>query len=60
MNSEAEALEITRANAREVTERIQDKAQEVDRLRTVQGVDEREREARLVQLTGSKSVSRWR
>lgn len=57
LNSEAEALDISRSNAREATERMQEKSQEVDSLRTMFGVDARERAAKLDELNGGKSSS---
>ena len=50
LHSEEEALERVRKNARDVTERLQQKSQEVDGLRTTYAVDERERATRLAEL----------
>ncbi|KAF9052484.1 hypothetical protein BDZ89DRAFT_1107695 [Hymenopellis radicata] len=61
-NADAEALEVARNNAREVTESMQEKSQEVDGLRTMFSVDEREREVKLVELSGKNAKSKigWR
>ncbi|KAF8623640.1 hypothetical protein AX17_007340 [Amanita inopinata Kibby_2008] len=59
-NAESDTLESVRNNAREATEQMQEKSQEVDSLRTMYGIDERERELKLVQLGGKKSHSLWR
>ncbi|KAJ7446920.1 hypothetical protein B0H11DRAFT_1745392, partial [Mycena galericulata] len=60
LTSTTEALEISRNNAKEATASMQDKSQEVDGLRTMFGVDEKEREVKLVELTGKPSTSsRW-
>ncbi|KAK7463490.1 hypothetical protein VKT23_006838 [Stygiomarasmius scandens] len=57
MNAEMEVLEIARDNAREATERMQEKAQEIDSLRTMLGVDERERQVKIDEIKnlGKKS-----
>jgi len=64
MAAEAESLEIARNNARAATERMQDKATEIDGLRKVFGVDEREREVALGDLKGKpkggKGSGFWR
>jgi DNA repair ATPase RecN len=54
LNAEAYTLETLKNNAREATERMQEKAAEVDALRQTLAVDEREREVRLTELKGSK------
>ncbi|KAF8959498.1 hypothetical protein BDZ97DRAFT_1667013 [Flammula alnicola] len=54
LNAEVEALETLRNNAREATERMQDKAAEVDVLRQTLAMDEREREVKLAQLRGPR------
>ncbi|KAJ7773421.1 hypothetical protein B0H16DRAFT_148897 [Mycena metata] len=60
LTSNTEALEISRNNAKEATAGMQDKSQEVDGLRTMFDVDEKEREVKLVELTGKPSTSsRW-
>ncbi|KAJ7067070.1 hypothetical protein C8F01DRAFT_658111 [Mycena amicta] len=60
LNSHTETLEISRTNAKEATASLQDKSQEVDGLRKMLDVDEREREVKLVELTGKGSTrSRW-
>ncbi|KAF9468022.1 hypothetical protein BDZ94DRAFT_1144786, partial [Collybia nuda] len=51
LRSEEETLEIVRNNAKEATEKLQEKAQEVDSLRTMYGVDERERAAKLAEIS---------
>ncbi|KAK0204851.1 hypothetical protein DFS33DRAFT_701165 [Desarmillaria ectypa] len=60
LHAEAEILEISRNNAHEATEHMQEKSQEVDSLRTMFGVDEREREVKLVELTQRRSKHAWR
>jgi len=64
MQAEAESLEIARNNARAATESMQEKATEVDGLRKVFGVDEREREVMLGDLQGKpkngKGSGFWR
>ncbi|TFK40174.1 hypothetical protein BDQ12DRAFT_734188 [Crucibulum laeve] len=61
LNAEEEALATIRNNAREVTEKMQEKSQEIDGLRTMLNVDERESEVKLAQLKGlRKSGSIWR
>ncbi|KAK0469705.1 uncharacterized protein EV420DRAFT_1634123 [Desarmillaria tabescens] len=60
LHAEAETLEISRNNAREATEHMQEKSQEVDGLRTMFGIDEREREVKLVELTPKKSKHAWK
>ncbi|KAJ7126855.1 hypothetical protein C8R44DRAFT_617404 [Mycena epipterygia] len=60
LTSHTEALDISRSNAKEATASMQDKSQEVDGLRTMFSVDEKEREVKLVELTGKPSTSsRW-
>jgi chromosome segregation ATPase len=49
---EVKTLETVRNSAREATERMQDKAAEVDSLRSTLAMDERERELKLTQLKG--------
>lgn len=55
LNSESETLDTLRASSREATERMQDKAAEVDILRKTLAVDSREREVKLAQLNGPRS-----
>ncbi|KAG6890112.1 hypothetical protein C0992_003065 [Termitomyces sp. T32_za158] len=50
LHSEDEGLEIVRNKARDATEKLQEKSQEVDSLRTMFAVDERERAARLASI----------
>lgn len=50
LSSETETLELNRSNAREATEKMQDKSVEVESLRTMLGVDERERAVKLGEL----------
>ncbi|KAG6899962.1 hypothetical protein C0993_004863 [Termitomyces sp. T159_Od127] len=50
LHSEDEALEIVRNKARDATEKLQEKSQEVDSLRTMFAVDERERAAKLAAI----------
>ncbi|KAF7321684.1 DNA binding protein Ncp1 [Mycena kentingensis (nom. inval.)] len=60
LTANTDTLEISRSNAKQATEKLQDKAQEVDGLRTVFDVDEKEREVKLVELTGKGSTrKRW-
>jgi hypothetical protein len=60
LTSNTETLEISRNNAREATGSMQDKSQEVDGLRTMFDVDEKERVVKMVELTGKASTkSRW-
>ncbi len=56
LTSNTEALEISRNNAKEATASMQEKSQEVDGLRTMFDVDEKEREVKLVELTGKPST----
>ncbi|KAK0223287.1 hypothetical protein IW262DRAFT_1268641 [Armillaria fumosa] len=60
LQAETETLDSSRNNAREATEHVQEKSQEVDCLRTMFGVDEREREVRLIELTPRKSKHAWK
>lgn len=60
LNAESQALARIRQNAREATEQMQAKSQEVDSLRAMYSVDEREREVKLMHLTSSKSLSLFR
>ncbi|KAL0953270.1 hypothetical protein HGRIS_004520 [Hohenbuehelia grisea] len=61
LNAGADALENARSNARDTTEKMQEKSQEVESLRTMLGVDQREREVKLAELSGKKvSVRRWK
>lgn len=60
LNAESQALARIRQNAREATEQMQTKSQEVDSLRAMYGVDEREREVKLMHLTSSRSLSLFR
>lgn len=60
LGAESEALARIRQNSREATEQMQAKSREVDSLRAMYSVDEREREVKLMQLTGSKSRSLFR
>ncbi|KAJ7928901.1 hypothetical protein B0H13DRAFT_1476936, partial [Mycena leptocephala] len=52
LTSNTETLEISRNNAREATGSMQEKSQEVDGLRTMFDVDEKERVVKMVELTG--------
>ncbi|KAG6851115.1 hypothetical protein H0H93_000995 [Arthromyces matolae] len=52
VHSEEETLEMVREKARDATERLQEKSQEVDSLRTMFSVDERERAAKLAAING--------
>ncbi|KAG6812965.1 hypothetical protein H0H92_015084 [Tricholoma furcatifolium] len=54
LKTEDETLEEVRNKARDATERLQEKAQEVDSLRTMFAVDERERAARLASISGPR------
>jgi len=55
LHSEKEALERVRSSARDVTERLQEKSQEVDGLRATYAVDERERATKLAELAEHSS-----
>ncbi|KAJ3493486.1 hypothetical protein NLJ89_g11008 [Agrocybe chaxingu] len=57
LKSEEEILETLKNNSREATERMQDKAVEVNALRETLRVDEREREVKLTQLKGKSPKS---
>ncbi|KAF7316757.1 DNA binding protein Ncp1 [Mycena chlorophos] len=60
LNSNTETLEISRNNAKDATANLQDKSTEVDGLRQMYDVDEKEREVKLVELTGKGSTrKRW-
>lgn len=59
VNAETERLEAVREGTREANERVAKKSQEVDNLRKIYSVDEREREARLGELKGNESSLRW-
>lgn len=60
VNAEGDSLEAYRNNAREATANLQEKAQEVDGLRTMLGVDERERKVKMVELKGKPAkTSFW-
>ena len=50
-----EIPQLARENARKTTEAIQEKSQEVDALRTMYGVDEREREVKLTSIAPKKT-----
>ena len=50
LHSEEEALERVKGNARDITEKLQGKSQQVDSLRTMFAVDERERAAKLAEI----------
>ncbi|PPQ75253.1 hypothetical protein CVT24_007431 [Panaeolus cyanescens] len=52
LQAEEQTLETLRQNSLEATERVQEKAAEVDRLRTTLAVDARERELKLGELKG--------
>ncbi|KAF8896314.1 hypothetical protein BD779DRAFT_1433515 [Infundibulicybe gibba] len=54
LNAETETLEACKNHAREITEHMQEKSQEVDSLRTMFSIDEREREVKLIELSGRK------
>ncbi|KAF5382175.1 hypothetical protein D9615_004406 [Tricholomella constricta] len=57
LTSEDEAVEVVRNAARDATEKLQEKSQEVDSLRVMYGVDERERAARLAAIAGKPERS---
>ncbi|KAL0953266.1 hypothetical protein HGRIS_004516 [Hohenbuehelia grisea] len=59
LNAEADALDTARNNARLTTERMQEKSQEIESLRTMLGVDQREREVKMAELMPKKTGSRW-
>lgn len=58
MNAASETLDVARNNALEATEAMQEKSQEIDALRTMNGVDAREREVKLVELSGKNNKSK--
>ncbi|KIY53617.1 hypothetical protein FISHEDRAFT_32923 [Fistulina hepatica ATCC 64428] len=58
ITSLGEALEIIRSSASTTTGRMQDKVTEIDALRTMYGVDERERAVKVDQLSGRSSGRR--
>lgn len=61
LKAEADTLEAVRDGARQATERVQFKSQEVDSLRKMLSVDEREREVKLSELKGpNRRGSMWR
>lgn len=60
LNADAQALLRIRETARDATEQMQAKSQEVDSLSAMYSVDEREREVKLMQLTGKRSRSFFR
>jgi len=53
------ALDRERANSRDIMERTSEKAREVERLRVIYGTDERERQAKLLELNQGKPQSRF-
>ncbi|KAJ6507991.1 hypothetical protein C8R47DRAFT_966361 [Mycena vitilis] len=60
LTSTTETLEVSRNNAKEATASLQEKSTEVDGLRQIFDVDEREREVKMVELTGKPTTkSRW-
>ncbi|KAF8206265.1 hypothetical protein K438DRAFT_1756351 [Mycena galopus ATCC 62051] len=59
LTSNSDTLEISRANAKEATSSMQEKSQEVDGLRTMFDVDERERAVKLGDLGVSPNRSRF-
>ena len=57
-----DVLETSKRNAREATEIMQEKLRDVNMLRAQKGVDDRERELKLVELMGKQKQStlkRW-
>ncbi|KIY67255.1 hypothetical protein CYLTODRAFT_422665 [Cylindrobasidium torrendii FP15055 ss-10] len=58
MNAASETLDVARSNALEATEAMQEKSQEIDALRTMNGVDAREREVKLVELSGKSQKTK--
>jgi len=59
MENMEKALENERANARDISDRIAEKAKEVEKLRVTRNTDEREREAKLVELNQRKPSGRF-
>jgi hypothetical protein len=59
LSAEAERLEAVRESAKVATERVADKSQEVDGLRKMFGIDEREREVKLGQLKETSTSMLW-
>jgi hypothetical protein len=60
VNAEAERLEAVRESAKAATERVAEKSQEVDGLRKIFGIDEREREVKLGELKETRTSSLWK
>ena len=53
-------LEASKRHTKEATEIMQEKMREIELLRVQKGADDREREAKLVELTGKKStLKKW-
>jgi len=60
LRSAEETLEIVRNNTKDANDRLQEKSQQVDSLRTMYGVDERERAAKLSEIAAEqKSGGGW-
>ena len=57
LHAQEQMLERVKEYAREATEQTRARAQEVDSLRAMFGVDERERELRIMRLVGKKTRS---
>ncbi|GLB40374.1 putative DNA binding protein Ncp1 [Lyophyllum shimeji] len=55
--AEDEKLEIIKNKTKEATEKLQEKSQEVDSLRRMLGVDERERAQKLAECTGKSDAT---
>ena len=57
LRAAGEELEACRKHARETTDMLRDKMQEVERLRVHKGVDDRERAVKVKSLNGQVSPS---
>ncbi|KAJ3565057.1 hypothetical protein NP233_g7882 [Leucocoprinus birnbaumii] len=60
VNAETERLEAVRVSAKSATDRVAEKTQEVDSLRKMFGIDEREREVKLGELKETKTSTLWK
>lgn len=60
VSAEAERLEAVRESAKTATERVAEKCQEVDGLRKMFGLDEREREVKLGELKETGTSLLWK
>ncbi|KAH8994985.1 hypothetical protein EDB92DRAFT_251924 [Lactarius akahatsu] len=58
LRAAGEELEACRKHARETTDMLRDKMQEIERLRVYKGVDDRERAVKVKRLVGQKRFNR--